>query len=299
VNALPMLIRREFWEHRALWIAPLVVAVILLLIVIRGHGIVHLPDEAAAATFNDNQRLAIFALTHWGMTVPQYLVMVIVLFFYLIDSLYAERKDRSILFWKSLPVSDAATVTSKLLVALIVVPLGVYLLALLSDLVFSGVFRVRAGDSLLSQAVLAWDAGVWLRVHGLMFAGVLLGVLWYAPIAAYLLVLSAWARRNVFLWAVLPPVLLLIAEEMAFNTDYVKNFIAYRLGGIWYEVGVRSGIDRLELSLKDEDAPTVQQLLEAIDPTTAFTSVNLWLGLAAAIALVWAAIRIRRYRDDT
>lgn len=299
MNVLPVLIRREFWEHRALWMAPLVVAGILLAIVASGHGVVHLPDEAVSAAFTENQKLAIFALTHWGMTVPQYLVMVIVLFFYLLDSLYAERKDRSILFWKSLPVSDGATVVSKLLVALVAVPVGIYLLALVSDLVFSGIFWVRSSDSLMSQALLSWDTGVWLRVHGLMLAGLLLAVLWYAPVAAYLLLVSAWARRNVFLWAVLPPVLLLIAEEIAFNTDYVKNFIGYRFGGIWSELGAGSGIDQLESTLSEDGAVSVQQVLDSIDTTFAFTSVDVWLSVAAAVALAWGAIRIRRYRDDT
>jgi len=196
-------------------------------------------------------------------------------------------------------VSDGATVVSKLLVALVAVPVGIYLLALVSDLVFSGIFWVRSSDSLMSQALLSWDTGVWLRVHGLMLAGLLLAVLWYAPVAAYLLLVSAWARRNVFLWAVLPPVLLLIAEEIAFNTDYVKNFIGYRFGGIWSELGAGSGIDQLEITLSEDGAVSVQQVLDSIDTTFAFTSLDLWLGVAAAAALAWGAIRIRRYRDDT
>jgi ABC-2 type transport system permease protein len=298
VNVFPVLLRRELWEHRALWVAPLVVAVLLLFATMSGHGTVDLPEKIDGSLSRD-QKLALFALTQWALTIPQYLVMLIVLFFYLLDCLYAERKDRSILFWKSLPVSDAATVLSKLAVALLLVPLGVYLLALVTDVLFSGVLRLRLRDSSLGEALLTWDTGVWLRVQAIMFIGLIVAMLWYAPIAAYLLLVSAWARRNVFLWAVLPPVLLLMVEEIATNTDYVKNFIGYRLSGIWSELGIGQGLDRLEVTLSDDEIPAVHRLLDTIDASAAFGSIDLWLGVAAAAALVWGAVRIRRYRDDT
>ncbi|MGQ0835736.1 MAG: hypothetical protein ACT4O5_12620 [Gammaproteobacteria bacterium] len=299
MNVLPTLMRRELWEHRALWVAPLVVVVLLLLSVMSGRGTVDLPDEVFDGALTRDQKLALFALTQWALTIPQYVVMVIVLFFYLIDCLYAERKDRSILFWKSLPVSDGATVISKLLVALVLVPLGVYVLALVTDVLFAGVLSFRLRDSVMGQALLTWDTGVWLQVQGLMFVGLIVAMLWYAPIAAYLLLVSAWARRNVFLWAVLPPVLLLMAEEIAFNTDYVKNFLGYRLGGVWGELGVGHGLDQLETVLKTDGSSSVQNLFETIDATSVFGSASLWLGVAAAVALVWGAVRFRRYRDDT
>ncbi|MGH8285756.1 MAG: hypothetical protein ACRETT_08320 [Steroidobacteraceae bacterium] len=299
MNVLPTLMRRELWEHRALWVAPLVVVVLLLLSVMSGRGTVDLPDEVFDGALTRDQKLALFALTQWALTIPQYVVMVIVLFFYLIDCLYAERKDRSILFWKSLPVSDGATVISKLLVALVLVPLGVYVLALVTDVLFAGVLSFRLRDSVMGQALLTWDTGVWLQVQGLMFVGLIVAMLWYAPIAAYLLLVSAWARRNVFLWAVLPPVLLLMAEEIAFNTDYVKNFLGYRLGGVWGELGVGHGLNQLETVLKTDGSSSVQNLFKTIDATSVFGSAGLWLGVAAAVALVWGAVRFRRYRDDT
>jgi ABC-2 type transport system permease protein len=225
--------------------------------------------------------------------------MVIVLFFYLIDTLYAERRDRSILFWKSMPVSDGATVASKLLVALVAVPLGVYLLALVSDLVFSAIIWARSGDSIISQALQSWDTGLWLRIHALMLGALLVAVLWYAPFAAYLLLVSAWARRNVFLWALLPPILLHIAERIAFGTSYLKDFIGWRFGGIWVTVGAASGLDQLEEKVKAGEAGSVREILDAIDFSVAFTTADLWLGVAAAAALIWGAVRIRRYRDDT
>lgn len=184
MNALPVLIRREFWEHRALWIAPLAVAALILLAALFGHVEVNLRD-----VLTEEQRRTVFAITQWALTIPQYLVMLVLLSFYLLDCLHAERKDRSILFWKSLPVSDAATVLSKLLVALVVVPLGVYCLTLVTDLLFAGIWALRFGSD--AGPLLAWDTGIWLRVHGLMLLGLVIAILWYAPIAGYLLLVSA------------------------------------------------------------------------------------------------------------
>jgi ABC-2 type transport system permease protein len=300
MNALPTLVRREFWEHRALWIVPLVCSGVLLLIAFSGRGFVHMPREVEIAMLTHEQKVGLFAIAQWGLASVQYFAMAIVLFFYLIDCLYAERRDRSILFWKSLPVSDAATVFSKLLVAAVAVPLGVFVLALVTDVLFTGIFRVSASSSPMAQALLAWDTEVWLRVQGLMLIGLLAAVLWYAPVAAYLLLVSAWARRNVFLWAVLPPVLLLLFEEIAFNTDYVKALIGHRIAGPWQNMGIVGGMDRIEDALEGEDkAPRVAELLGSIDAWAVFQSVGLWIGVGVAAALIWGAIRIRRYRDDT
>jgi len=300
MNTLPVLIRREFWEHRALWIAPLVVAAALLLAATFGRATVNLPKEALDATLSVNDRLAVFAVTQWGLALFQLLVMLIVLFFYLLDCLYAERKDRSILFWKSLPVPDSTTVLSKLLIALVIVPLGVYVLALVTNLLFAGVLGLRQGESKLLGSVFIWDTGVWLQVQLLLLVGLAAAMLWYAPIAAYLMLVSSWARRNVFLWAVLPPVLALFVEEVTFNTDYVKSFLGHRLGGIWGEFGIGRELDRLESALEqDASVPPVKQLLETVDASAPFTSPDLWLGVVVAALLVWAAARIRRYRDDT
>jgi ABC-2 type transport system permease protein len=301
MNALPTLVRRELWEHKALWITPLVVAGMILLSVllpnVRGDGMpgMRIDGRHFNEALSEQTRIAVFGVMQWALTIPQYLVMMIVLFFYAIDCLYAERKDRSILFWKSMPVSDAATVLSKLLVALIVVPLGVYGVALVTDLVAAGILQLRFPR--LMSMLMAWDTGVWLQVQGLMLLGLIVGMLWYAPLVAYLLLLSAWARRNVFLWTVLPPVLAAIVERIAFNTDFVTDFIEYRLGGIWGELGVGKGLGQLEGAEKGK--LDIQRVLDTIDAGSAFANVDLWLGLLAAAALIWGAVRIRRFRDDT
>src|ERR1700716_3718864 len=165
---------------------------------------IHFGNVAHEADFaGAENRLSAFTLMVWGQSLPQYLVMVIVVSFYLLDCLFSERKDRSILFWKSLPVSDAATVISKLLVAVVVVPLGVYLIAMVTDILFQAIWAARVASGSLPDIAVGWDTVAWLKVQGLMLYGLVVSMLWYAPLAASLLLVSAWARKNVFLWATL------------------------------------------------------------------------------------------------
>jgi ABC-2 type transport system permease protein len=222
--------------------------------------------------------------------------MTIVLSFYLMDCLYLERKDRSILFWKSLPVSDATTVISKLLVALVVVPLGVYLTAMVASVLVQMILAVRIAHGSLPNIAVAWDTVAWLKVQGLMLYGLIISMLWYAPLAAFLLLISAWARKNVFLWTTLPPVIAIIMERIAFGTRYTKHLLQYRTWGIWDALGVNPtppegvGHGRV-VSLAD--------LFDDIAMGKAFLNIDLWLGLAVAAVFIFAAIRFRRYRDDT
>jgi len=290
------LIRREFWEHRSLWMTPLIVAGLLVLAAIPlhvGNDISAGPDNILGDAHN---RLGIFTLVIWAQTVPQYLVMTIVLSFYLMDCLYLERKDRSILFWKSLPVSDATTVISKLFVALVVVPLGVYLTAMAASVLFQMILAVRIAHGSLPNIAVAWDTVAWLKVQGLMLYGLIISMLWYAPLAAFLLLISAWARKNVFLWTTLPPVIAIIMERIAFGTRYTKHLLQYRTWGIWDALGVNPtppegvGHGRV-VSLAD--------LFDDISMGKAFLNIDLWLGLAVAAVFIFAAIRFRRYRDDT
>lgn len=293
MHVMTTLIRREFWEHRALWIAPMVVAGLLLASSFFGDAI---PDdirveasEGRLEPFTPEEGLTVLAISHLVLTLPQILVMLIVLVFYLLDSLYAERKDRSILFWKSLPVSDTATVLSKLIVALLVVPLGVYLITLVTNLLVTGVLAVRFGTA-SSGGLVPWDTLLWLKLQGLMLLGVALSALWYAPVAGYLLLVSAWARRNVFLWAALPPGLAAVLEQTTFGTDYISRFIGHRLAGLWRE---------LEMHVDDGIEFSAHRVLDSISVTSFFASPHVWFGLVAAAALVYGAIRIRRHRDDT
>jgi ABC-2 type transport system permease protein len=289
-STLLMLIRRELWEHRALWIAPLVVAALMVCGAVVAGVKYHLTD-ADMSRDDAPGGMAMFAVMQGAASMPLSVVSLIVVAFYLLDCLYAERKDRSILFWKSLPVSDEKTVLSKLLVALLVVPLGVFALGLLVSLSFVGVWELNAAFGRLPP-IPGWDTLAWLKGEMALLACVMVGVLWYAPFAAYLLVVSAWARRSPFLWATVPVVLAPLLERMAFGTTYLWNLLAYRTYGIWQTLFPYPHLGR---GRADALASVFGQLRFG----AAFRDIDLWLGLAVTAALVFAAIRLRRYRDDT
>jgi ABC-2 type transport system permease protein len=110
-------------------------------------------------------------------------------------------------------------------------------------------------------------------------------VLWYAPICAWLLLVSSWARSMAILWAVLPPLGLGIAEKVAFDTSYVFSLIDFRLNGyLSAALYYRKGMD-----LTDP--------LALLTPTHFLGTPGLWAGLATAAILLAGAIWLRRNRE--
>lgn len=290
-ETLLTLVRREFWEHRSLWLAPLVVTALLALCALIGR--IHLDVDDAAQVHTEAQRVAISTIIQWVLAMPLYLVAMVVTAFYLLDCLYAERKDRSILFWKSLPVSDELTVSAKMLVALVAVPLGVFTLALLAHLLFTAILGVRVLAGSLPP-VFTWNTYEWFRAELVMLLITVVAVPWYAPLAGYLLLVSAAARRAPILWATLPVVLAPVLEWVAFGTRHVLDFINYRINGIWWLLGIHN-----THIISKHEVRAVGTALDVLNFRGLLSSIDLWLGLAVAAALVYAAIRIRRYRDDT
>ena len=220
---------------------------------------------------------------------PLYLIMLLVLSFYLLDCLYAERKDRSILFWKSLPVSDGLTVLSKFLLAVVVVPLGVLVLAAACHVLLFLVWQLGVATGRLPD-VLTWKTLLWFKVEGVMLASLLLGALWYAPMAATFMLVSAWARRSPIMWVTLAPIVAMVVE-WKFGTHYVAHFY-YRSFGIWEVLGMGH-------SESLDHGATLEAALGELNFAAAFTNLNLWLGVLATAALLYATVRVRRYRDDT
>ena len=308
-NNILMLIRREIWEHRSLWIAPLALAGVLLVIAALGgvhwndngnfwigtnDALQHMPPEErerALAAMSPNAKVReMIALSVYGMlTLVQLITLGIVVFFYLLDSLLAERRDRSILFWKSLPVSDGEVVASKALTSMVVAPAFVLVVSALTVLLCSGIIALRMSDLPFNL----WSGSAWLHVQAVMVGFVPMVVLWYLPLAGYLLVVSVWVRKNAFLWAVLPPIGLLIIEKLITHTNYVGEFLAQRFVGFGMVVDSASvrRIDSLEM---DETISASYTLIGQV-----FANYQIWVGAAAGVALIYLAMRIRRYRDDS
>jgi ABC-2 type transport system permease protein len=288
------LVRREFWEHRALWLCPLVVAGILVLtaVVVRAPR-VDADDLAQLGPFASQQKVALFTIAQWALSMPLVVAASIMLCVYALDCLYAERKDRSILFWKSLPASDGLTVVSKALVAILIVPLGVYLLAAVTGLAFSALFSVRAALG-YAPPVMSWDGLEWLKAEFAMLLLTILGVLWTAPITGYLILVSALSRRTPLVWATLPPLVGALLERIVFGTHYLWDFLIYRAFGIWHILGVEYSDIVTHHGLRPFGT-----LLDELNWRGAFGSIDLWLGVAATVAMLYFAVRLRRYHDES
>lgn len=274
------LVRRELWEHGSLVWAPLAMALTIIVVslvsgMVKGSVDIDLgEDRPLPELFGDAEKQrGIFTLVMAGLVLPQLLVAFVVVFFYLLDCLFTERRDRSILFWKSLPVSDAKTVLSKLFVALVAVPLWSWALSLVVGLVVFGVVAAQVSGT-PAAGLGTWHGVTWLAVQASLLGKLAIGVLWYLPVAGWLLLVSVLAKRAPFLWATLPFLVLSLAERIALGSNVVGALVAQRLFGFREEVSLMSEFPLL-------------------------ASPGLWIGVAVGAALVYAAIRVRRRSDDS
>jgi len=280
-NALWWSIRREWWENRAIQVAPLVVAALAL----AGftyfsarftHFVASHPGKdvnMAAVPFG--MAASIILLTGW-----------IVGFFYAADALHGERRDRSILFWKSMPVSDLVTVAGKAAIPLVAIPLftcAVAIVTQLAMLVAGPAIAAAAGG----DAATLWNAWPMVPQTLVMLYGMAIHALWFAPIYAWLLLVSAWAKRAVLLWAFLPLFALFALEKVALGTSWLASAIQYRLVGATAEGFARGALKHPITALSQ------------LDPARFFSTPNMWLGLVFAAACFALAVRLRRYGEPT
>jgi len=308
-RTLQTLVRREFWEHPALWRAPviagaLLVGVLLIAIFTKMHQHTTVTVDGNAHVLADvvhldaASKVAAHTWVQGVLWVALSILAIIVTCFYLLDCLYAERKDRSILFWKSLPVSDGLTVASKLIAALVAVPLVVFVAAIGLELLCVIVWQLWSLTG-AAPSVFSWDALEWLRTEVLILLVTVLAVLWYAPIAGVFLVVSAWARRAPVLWVLLPLIFAEIVEQIfsgiVGTPRYLAHFVNYRVFGIWEHLAM----GRITELAGHPGIRPVGSLLGRLNFAGAFASVDLWLGVIAAGALAYAAVRLRRFRDET
>ena len=325
-----LLLRREYWEHRGgfLW-APLIAGAIsllltALLIVIAMVGMrnadndaeFHLDDGstmsingldlgvlAAQLSADDKAQIATgIDLTMLLASAWPYIVMVFVMFFYCLGALYDERKDRSVLFWKSLPLSDGETVLSKVVTAVVVVPLLATLAAIATMfgflLLLSVAVMVHGGN----PWELIWGPGTPLAISLSMLAAIPVYALWALPTVGWLMLCSAWARSVPFLWAVLVPLLAgafvsMFSIMQFFNLDtewFWSTIVARMLLGVAPLTG--HDINRMG------GAPIESEgVLHLIAPAGVYSNLlqpGLWIGAAVGIAMLFIATRLRRWRDE-
>ena len=275
-------VRREIWENRSIYIAPLVVAGLMLfgfavgLVAFARHAR-DLSREPTAV------QVAQLAQPYNFVALAVIVTSLIVASVYCLGALNGERRDRSILFWKSLPVSDLTTVAAKAAIPIAVIPAATIVIVIatqLAMLLVSTLVMLAVGVSL---SPLLGGLPLW-RMEGVLIYGLATLAIWHAPLYAWMLLVSGYARRVTFLWAFLPPVGLMIVEGIAFHTHYVAEILGRRIVG------------GFAVAFADQASDSPDRLPH-IDPLKFLGTPEVWIGMAAAAALFGGAVYQRRYRE--
>jgi ABC-2 type transport system permease protein len=326
---LPWLLKREYWENRGgfLW-APGITAGITLLLTLMGLVVAEVFRSRMAGEIQVGvplnqltQQMTPEQLANLGVALDGYLlsqamllqvVLFFVVFFYLLGALYDDRRDRSVLFWKSLPLSDASMVVSKVLSAAVVAPLISTVFAMLlqlSLLLLLSAYVLLHGVNPIS---VLWGPASLLGVWVQMLANIPINALWALPTFGWLLLVSAYARNRPFLWALLVPVGLgvLLAWGDMLSLFNISNAAYWRDGVMRILLGVMPGSFLLHWVATD---PSQIVEMATIDHGSrrdvvlsfgwtmmgrALGSTGMWVGALAGIAMIVAATRLRRWRDE-
>jgi ABC-2 type transport system permease protein len=269
-------IRRELWGHRSIYVAPLAAAAIFLF-----GFLIALPHHMRGVKTLDQ--------AHQVLDTPYELAAGLIMgtafivgIFYSLDALYGERRDRSILFWKSLPVSDLTTVLSKLTIPLVILPLLSFAIAVATQFVMLFLSSVALLGSGLSVGTFWTHMSFFHLSLMLLYHLVTVHGLWYAPLYGWLLLVSAWAPRAPFIWAFLPPFVVWGLEKIVLQTSHFLAMLQYRLTGPEPSAAAPHG--------------SVMEIISALTLAQFLSAPGLWIGLAIAAAFLFAAVRLRRYR---
>ena len=279
-------VRRELWENRSIYLAPLIAgSVIIFGSLITAYRLPRLRVNALALE-PTRMRAAIEAPYDIAAMMIMFTAFIVAVF-YCLDALHGERRDRSILFWKSLPVSDFTTVLSKAVIPLVILPLFTFAVIIATQFMMLLISTVALLPSGLAGST--WKLLPWFQLSIILLYGIVTMALWHAPVFAWLLLVSGWARRATFLWAVLPWLAVAAIEKIAFNTAYFAQMLGRRVGGSFEEAFVVTTYP------KGTHYPLVDRLTQ-LDPVKFLTSPGLWIGLVVAAMFFVAAVRLRRYR---
>ena len=320
MKTMKWLLRREFWENKgSMFWAPIVVGALMVLLVgvsalygsvSENHISVTVDGQTTTAVTKfegmpmekRTQMAESVAAIYPGMAAPLYLLMAVVAFFYCLGALNEERRDRSILFWKSLPISDGQTVLSKVITAALVAPLitiavGTFVSMLL--LLIAGIALALQGVNMFALVLSSAEFYLApLKVLGMLPVY----VLWALPTIGWLLMVSAWAKSKVFLWAVGTPLISVIIVKwvnftlgVGLNIDwFIHNIVARGLGGLIPGLWL-AHIDRA-LLMNEHHSIAMSSIFAQSWMTLSGPSV--WIGAIAGAAMIFVAIRLRRWKDE-
>ena len=297
------LIKREAWEHRSIWMTPAVIAAVIALLTLTGQVTITAYGEAVdlaiiGATNVDevHRRIALMAL--FGIVMLIFSIGAgIVMIFYSLDTLYAERKDKSILFWRSLPITDAETVISKLIVAAVVIPLAFLAGAIVTEIVVMILSSIWVMTQGANAGHLIWGAAplmdTWLAS---LFLAIAIP-LWLSPFIGWFLFVSAYTKRSPLLMAFLPVIVVPLLEKMLIGSHLFYDAIVTRTSR-----PPIANTDSWEFFEDFENIKVTEEtvsMLGSLDVVGFATSPSMWAGLVVCGLFITAAIYVRRYRDES
>jgi ABC-2 type transport system permease protein len=272
-------VRRELWENRSIYVAPLIVAIVVLFGFL--VSTIGLPERRQAVLLLDPAKARVAIETPYNVAAMMLIFTAFIVgVFYCLDALHGERRDRSILFWKSLPVSDLTTLLSKATVPLAVLPLVTFAIIIATQFVMLLWTSVLLMTHSMSPAS-TWTNVPFLQGCLILLYGLVAIALWHAPIYGWALLVSGWARRATFLWAVLPLLAIGFFEKITFGSSHFASMLKNRLLGFAPEA--------FAFNPHSIDCPQ-------LTPLKYLSTSGLWLGLLFAAAFLAAAVWQRRYR---
>ena len=316
------LLRRELWEHTSLKAIPLTLLVFILLANLAFFFFVSTSNFTFTINTDTETRQVVNTLDYFaqmeaskqaiiingimittGMIINS--IMLIVMFFYLLDSLYGERKDRTILFWKSLPVTNRMTVLSKLSIAVFIIPVIIFITTGLANLLIMALQSYTFYHHQY-EAGLLWQQ---VDITGLsMFSIFLLlqQTIWYFPVMGWLLFCSAWCRKSPIVVAVLIPAILVFIDSSFMLGTGFSEIIVERLplGIMSMQMGNESNLMTYPYNLSSQQLPGFNMVagirLPSVEDILQFLmNIKVWMGIIIGIFFTGLAISLRRWRDDS
>jgi ABC-2 type transport system permease protein len=316
------LLRRELWEHTSLRNIPFTLLVFVILANLAFMFVVGSAGSSFTININndtselmnyidffsqmDSDKQASIingTMITTGMIINS--ILLIVMFFYLLDSLYGERKDRTILFWKSLPVSNRTTVLSKLSVATIIVPVIIFITTVLANLITLALQSYTLFHNQHSVGLL-WQQ---VDMTGLSLFSIFLllqQTIWYFPVMGWLLFCSAWCRKPPIIVAALIPAMLVFIDSSFMLGTGISEILLERLpvGIMSMQLGQENSLMNYPYSMSEQQLPGYNMMagirLPAFEDILRFIgNMKVWVGILIGILFIGLAISLRRWRDDS
>ena len=298
------LLKREAWEHRSIYVTPLAIASIVTLgtlaMLMFAGGFAKELDIAIFGAQNiagDAERQAALTGFFVGTSGVFLLAAMVLTIFYTLDSLYAERKDKSILFWRSMPVTDAEAVVSKLITAVVVIPLVTVATVIATHIVNLVVTSIWVSAKGADAGHLIWGSVPLLDNWFAALIVTLASAIWMSPFIGWFFFVSAFTKRSPLLMAFMPLVLIPIIEFIFLRSSFFADAVFSRKGMIplFRGMDMEGFFDEDSLHISEEAV----SLLAHLDVVRFLTSPSMWGGLIVCTLFVTAAIYVRRYRDES